>query len=442
MPVLSKPLTDEEKNSAHASVVNLGMMCVFTQNIALLSDTALITSSCGDVGEAASALALTSSLAGATEFLLNPVIGKMADQYGRKWIYYIGPAVSGVVMSLAVLATEGKNLKVLMVHRALCWSLLSMSGSFVSSVTLSDMFQGSELGIRLGQLFGSYGLPIITGAVFGDWVYRKTGNHMNVFRLRVLLALFQLFLAKNYVPETLTADRVLPFKMSQINPFSFLHLFTRSSTLRTLSLALFFHCFGEGKNIISLSQSWMTGSPLGWTSQKNSAWQTLFGVLAYVSGVKLLPVLIRKLGTRGFTSLTNWSNAVGLTVMGLPVPSYEMSFVIGTLLWFPGINNGSAQGMKAIGTDHAVANGFGRGQYGGMYSGLRNFSQFVAPLLFGAAYKRATASKSPGAFKQGLCWFLVALSGAIIPELLHRSLSDKDLEVPVTPVHTVEGKAS
>merc|ERR1712194_696798 len=134
---------------------------------------------------------------------------------------------------------------------------------------------------------------------------------------------------------------------------------------------------------------------------------SLYGVLAYVAGVKILPILVKNRGPRGFTSLANWFNAIGLTKMGLPVPSYDASAVTGLLLQTPTINNTSAACMKAIGTDHAVANGFGRGEYGGMYSSLRTFSQIVAPMIFGLAYKRAAASKRPGVFKQGLCFFLV-----------------------------------
>jgi hypothetical protein len=315
-----------------------------------------------------------------------------------------------------------------------------MSNSFIGPVTISDLYQGPELGIRVAKLFGSYGITIIASPLLGSFAFQKTGSHMTVFKLRLLSGLLQLFYAWKFVPETLTEDRVIPFKISGINPFNFLRLFTRSPTLRIVSAALFFHCFAEGKNIVSLTQSWINGSPLALSEAKKSGWTTLYGLLAYIAGVKLTPVLVKKMGPRGFTSLTNCLNAIGLTIFGLP--PYEASVVAGTVLHGPGINNTSAAAMKAIGTDHAVANGFGRGEYGGMYSSLRTFSQIVAPIIFGTAYRRATEAKNPGVFKQGLCFFLVAILGAVLPELLHRSLSDKDLEVPkAAPATDAKAKA-
>jgi hypothetical protein len=44
-------------------------------------------------------IAASYSAAGLIEFLLNPVLGKLAYKYDRKGVYYIGPLLSGVVMT-------------------------------------------------------------------------------------------------------------------------------------------------------------------------------------------------------------------------------------------------------------------------------------------------------------------------------------------------------
>eukprot|EP00746_Dinoflagellata_sp_MGD_P000646 gnl/MRDRNA2_/MRDRNA2_101160_c0_seq1.p1 gnl/MRDRNA2_/MRDRNA2_101160_c0~~gnl/MRDRNA2_/MRDRNA2_101160_c0_seq1.p1 ORF type:complete len:446 (+),score=70.59 gnl/MRDRNA2_/MRDRNA2_101160_c0_seq1:97-1434(+) len=443
MTLLSKPMTDKEKDATHRRVLEIGAFAVVTQNVQLLNDTALITLACsGNAGQAAAALAWTSSAAGAIEFFMNPIIGKLADQYGRKFIWYIGPILSGVGGSIAILATDGKSLPVLMVHRALNWSLLSASNSFIGPVTISDLYQGQELGLRVAKLFGSYGITIMLAPLIGSLIFQKTNNHMLVYKIRLASAIMQLFYASYLIPETLTEDKVRPFKVSDTNPFRFLKLFTQNRTLTTVSLALFFHCFTEGKNLLPLSQSWINSTPLFWPQSKQSAWTTMYGALIYVAGVMLVPKLTKSLGTRMFTSVTNFFNTIGLAVMGLPLPNYEASLILGTFLHTPGINNTSAACMKAIGTDLAVANGFGRGEYGGMYSSARNFSQFVAPVIFAWAYQRAAATKKPGVFKQGLSFFLVAFFGAVLPELLHRSLSDKDMGISKTEDKDKGGKAA
>jgi len=374
-------------------------------------------------------LAATSSAAGLVEFLCNPVLGKMTDDYGRKWVYYIGPLVSGVGMSVVVLLTQGKSLPVLLAHKTLSWCLISMSLSFIGPVTISDMYAVQELGIKTIQMFGSIGLSIIFAPALGAMIMERTGNPMNVFKLRLAMGLLQLLYVRRFIPETLLPERRRPFKFSEVNPLSFLQLFRKSRTLRIVATILFFNCCSEGKNIISLMQTWMNGQPLKWSLSKQSAHSALFGFLAFASGMHVAPRLIKKLGGRRFTSVTNLSNAVAFFLMGLPIPDYDTTNWAGLLLHGPGINNTSAAALKAVATDHAVANGIARGEYGGMYSSLRTFSMIVAPPLFGWAYKRGTPSNG-GKGLQFLPWFLVALIGAALPEILHRTLTDEDMKVP------------
>jgi hypothetical protein len=129
-------------------------------------------------------------------------------------------------------------------------------------------------------------------------------------------------------------------------------------------------------------------------------------------------------GQRGFTTASNICNAVGTGMMGLP--PFGTSFWLGHVVQLPGINNTSAASVKAMAIDHAVAAGFGRGEWGGMYSSLRTFSMIVAPLIYSSAY---TLRERPG-FGWLSPWFVVAFLGAVVPECLHRTLSNKALQVP------------
>ena len=173
----------------------------------------------------------------------------------------------------------------------------------------------------------------------------------------------------------------------------------------------------RGKNIVSLMQVWMVGRPLHWPIGTQARQSIVYGVFQFISGRVLTPVLMRALGQRGFTSLTNVLNAVGTALMGLPLGSFGRSFWLGHVVHLPGINNTSASAVKAWAIDHAVAAGFGRGEWGGIYSSIRTFSQIVAPLVYTTAYARGG----------GACWFTVALLGAVLPECLHRCLGDDEL---------------
>ena len=236
----------------------MGVIAVSTQNFNLASDTALITACCGgDTAVAAPLIAATSSASGAIEFLLNPVLGKLADRLGRKGVYYIGPLVSGVGMSAAVLLSNGRSLPILLAHRAMGWALISMSCSFIAPITTSDMYSGKELGVQLAQLFAMFGLGVTIAPPLGMLIMQRTGDALNVYKLRLASALVQLGFLWFAIPETLERRNIRPFRLADLSPFRFVALRKAPGTLRTLAAVLFFNFMAEGKNIISLMQIYM-----------------------------------------------------------------------------------------------------------------------------------------------------------------------------------------
>ena len=137
----------------------------------------------------------------------------------------------------------------------------------------------------------------------------------------------------------------------------------------------------------------------------------------------------------------------------------------------PAFNSNHANAIKAYATDHAVANGMGRGEYAAAFANLRGLSVVIVPQLYARLFAGATVRRSvehshhhfrncmlglcsaPSAFC-GLIWRLqdrgqaptkvwlaVALLGGVLPELLHQSLSDKDLALP-KPEGEADSKAN
>lgn len=78
MVVLSKmDLTEEDKNRAMQGVLGAGMLAVAVQNVQLTPDAALLMAASANPIIGASNIALTSSMSGALEFFINPVLGKV-----------------------------------------------------------------------------------------------------------------------------------------------------------------------------------------------------------------------------------------------------------------------------------------------------------------------------------------------------------------------------
>ena len=85
---------------------------------------------------------------------------------------------------------------------------------------------------------------------------------------------------------------------------------------------------------------------------------TLYGVIMYTGGRFIVPRLIASLGQRGFTSLANLAVGCSWAFMGLAMT--EWAQFAGFFALFPGINANSSSALRAMATDRAVAEGFGR----------------------------------------------------------------------------------
>ena len=97
----------------------------------------------------------------------------------------------------------------------------------------------------------------------------------------------------------------------------------------------------------------------------------------------------------------------------------------------PGINATSSSALKGWATSHAAAAGLGAGEYAGYFSNLRAVTTTLAPLLYGNLYARLAAARAAGKRvpSPAICWFLAAVLGCALPELIWRSVPDEDIDV-------------
>jgi MFS family permease len=432
MALLSKPMTDEQKENMANRMVLLGIISIGTQTVCLLSDTALFVTACGgDAVQAAYYLGVGISSGSAIEFVANPFLGKLSDQTGRRWVYFIAPVVAGLGGSLLVLATGGTSLPALIAHRISNSCTPSMSFSLMFPVAISDMYSGVEYGVRAAKAFASIGLALIFAPPLGTLLISVTGNIMNVYKLRLIFAVVQLIFTYVYVEETLQEKNVRQFRWLDANPLSFIRLFTRSRALGTLALTVFFNCFAEGKAISSMMNGWLMGPPMHFPLPKQTLYTSLFGVAAFSSGTFLVPRMLSTFGPRRFTDVCNAVSAVGFLISSAPLYlGKELSAWGGLLFQAPGANNTASAACKGMALDQAVAAGFGRGEYGGMYSSLRSLAMVLAPAMYSVIYTKAQAPSSGlPALPLGASWIAAALLGNGLPLILHRTLSDADLGI-------------
>ena len=185
----------------------------------------------GDAAATAMFLSTTSSMAGMTEFILNPTVGRLSDTFGRRRFLLMGCSYAVVGNTLVGFFPQNKLL--VGVNRFLNWSLLTVSGSVTGSAAVSDLSTpGKSLAKNLGSFFSSFGLGVILGPMVGGFVLARTGNPSRVYFARAAIAGLELVHDLLLLPETLgIRDRLrglpmppVPKFKGMVNPLSFVKL--------------------------------------------------------------------------------------------------------------------------------------------------------------------------------------------------------------------------
>merc|ERR1712139_68226 len=108
---------------------------------------------------------------------------------------------------------------------------------------------------------------------------------------------------------------------------------------------------------------------LKWTVDGMRNFVMTYGTLCIVAGAKLIPSLLRNLSPRSFTSLTNFTNMAGFFLRGSMERTWV--FLLAVPLLLSGVNGASSTALKAVATDRATAEGFGKGEFSAWSNNLR-----------------------------------------------------------------------
>jgi len=225
--------------------------------------------------------------------------------------------------------------------------------------------------------------------------------------------------------ETLAVAKRATSKLTlqHINPFGFVRIFTEGSVaLQKVTAITTLQMFLEGKNMADVVMAYIRDQ-LEWSVLGVRNFITSYGALCLLTGMIVTPYMLRNTSVRGFTTTTNILNAIGFSLRGL-TPSTAL-FLCMMFPMLPGVNGQSATALKAVSQDLATAQGFGKGEFSAWVNNLRALAGSVSPVLYAQFY--AAAAKR--GFKPGYTFALAGLVGAIVPELLLRTLNDADLRV-------------
>lgn len=271
---------------------------------------------CGGDPTAAMQLLATSSMAsGLVQWALNPTFGKLSDRYGRRPFLLVGPIWN--TLGNFLIAMNPNNRLAFAVLRVIGKTLQTLSGSTTSMAALSDCASGDRLTFWSAWL----GSAACVGVILGGWIetailaVRGVDATQTVFLTMSAMGAVHTLMVALFLKETLPLDERKTDPPRFQSPLGMFKLFTNGQALRLAALSCGFACFADGANLNDIDQMWIKSDVDDMGMAANSVYLTLWGFAGSFSGV-IVPGLLKSLGSRGFTTLTNATNALAMILWG------------------------------------------------------------------------------------------------------------------------------
>jgi DHA1 family tetracycline resistance protein-like MFS transporter len=261
----------------------------------------------GQAGSIASVMAQNSSIGAAVEFMLNPIIGQLSDNFGRKPFIVGCCAATGLIHAL-VLALP-RSVAVNSINRM--FTAVTIACFFTTlRAALSDIVSGTAL----AQAASEQSAWISLGAILSPIVGGKLGPLPSFVTSAVCCEASAFYFCVNGA-ETQKQGERRAITFERCNPLRFLQLFSSSDpVLSALVAAGGLQSVGDFNGIYDMTSSFLT-QHLQWGSDRLGRFWTL-DALGGVSSGLMAHHSIDVLGPRKHTTLSNICFALGLCAIG------------------------------------------------------------------------------------------------------------------------------
>jgi len=408
-------------------ILGASFQSAFQHCVLVQTDPMLVEGFCkGDVGATARLLGNTSGIVGLASLLVNQIGGKLTDSIGRKPGLLVGP-VGNIIIGMLVYARPTDRLLVL-ACRILRLVITTFSNTVVTTAMLSDVLSGQELAQAMSHIGATMGAAFLISPPFESAILKRAGHPRYTYLFLSVLAAVQALYSAFVVPETLDKSRRASMQKvmnwSTLNPLGFVKIFTQGSVaLQKMVCVIIAQLTLEGKNISDFTMIFLK-SHVGWGVKGLQGWLQLYGFTSFVAGVTLTPRMVKRFHARAFTSITNMANLFAYIARSF-TENKGLMFMLSAVPLLPGGNGLSATALKAISADRATDDGFGKGEFSGLFNNLRALVGAATPMLVGQYY---AWTRKNGVYA-GSTYLLFGLLGGLLPELLMCTVTDEELKV-------------
>jgi len=351
----------------------------------------------GDAAATAKAMGLMSTCAALVELVLNPVLGKLSDEYGRRPFMMLAPAVNAFLHSCVALLPN--SLPMQFVDRMISGMMIFGFGA-PAQAAMADLFakDPSKLGIMSSQAAAYFGL----GCTLGPFLGAKMGGARS-FAASGLAFLATLFFVGSLTSETLTNEARKKFNYADINPVAFLKLFKdRTTALLTCTMTL--QSSGDYVNVYDINNLFMI-KVLGYGQPQIGKFATTVGLTQIAGGI-ISGRIIKGTSLKFSTAFSNFMWILGMAMMGTARNTQQAFTALA--IWTFGHQRGTP--VSSYLQKYGARQGMGRAEIVGAQGNLAAYFKVMIPLLYSNIFAWATSN---GRNMPGLPYFTICAITAL-----------------------------
>jgi MFS transporter, DHA1 family, tetracycline resistance protein len=325
----------------------------------------------GEFYSAAQMVGIFMSIWAFMQFIASPVMGALADTYGRRPVILLSNLGLGVDYLIMALAPA---LWVLLVGRVLAGifsATVSTAQAYIADITAPEKRAGA-----FGMLGAAFGLGFVLGPALGGVL-----GHYDL-RLPFFAAAgmsFANFLYGYFIlPESLPKHLRVPFRLKSANPISSLKLLSRNSRLARLGVINFVFQFSH--HVLPACAVLYMGFRYNWQEREVGLVLAGVGVASMIVQAGLVRPAVRLFGEKRALAFGLMMGAVGFWIYGAAPTGWL--FLLGVpvmALWGLAQPAASALMTKEVDPDE-------QGRLQGANSSLMGLSGMIAPWAFAMAF--------------------------------------------------------
>jgi len=348
----------------------------------------------GDAALTARTMGLMSTFAAIIELVVNPVLGKLSDQYGRKPFLMMAPLVNAILH--AFVAAMPMNLSMQFIDRMISGSMI-FGFAAPAQASMADLYGSNPQ--KLGEMAASAGAYFGIGCTLGPFIGSKLGGAKS-FLASAVAFVATLVYVNTALQETLPDENKKMFKFSDINPVLFLKLF-KTKCLGQLTVTAALQSFGDYVNIYDINNLYMI-KVLGYGQSQIGNFATTVGASQIIGG-KACAALIKSTSLKTTTLISNLMWAIGMSIMG---SARTTSQAFAALLGFWTFGHQRATPVGSYIQKYGAEQGMGRAEIVAAQGNLTAYIKVMLPLFYSNLFAWATSN---GRNTPGLPYFVIAM---------------------------------